>query len=142
MNMTARKILVAVDGSASSMRALEFVGRKYRHSAHVSLLVLYVQQPLPPSRFVTRAMIADHHARMSEEALKPARVVIARLKLNADCYARTGDPASTIVSFARRTRCSEIVMGTRGLSKIPGLFLGSVATKVIHLAPVPVTVVK
>ncbi len=33
-------------------------------------------------------------------------------------------------------------MGTRGLGRISGLMLGSVATKVIHLATVPVTLIK
>lgn len=87
-------------------------------------------------------MIRDHHLRMSEEALTPARKLCERLKIEFQCYVREGDPAQLIASFARRTRCKEIVMGTRGLGRISGLLLGSVATKVIHLATVPVTLVK
>ncbi|MFN0302201.1 MAG: universal stress protein, partial [Burkholderiales bacterium] len=37
---------------------------------------------------------------------------------------------------------SEVVMGTRGLGSVSGLVLGSVATKIIHLVDVPVTLVK
>lgn len=140
--MTARKILVPMDGSPSALRALEFAGRKYGEAGHVRLLVLNVQTPLPSSRHVTRAMIDEYHARTSEAALEPARALIERLQLDAECYVQTGEPAAVIASFARRTRCSEIVMGTRGLGRISGLLLGSVATKVIHLAQVPVTLVK
>ncbi|MCJ9712965.1 universal stress protein, partial [Bordetella hinzii] len=39
-------------------------------------------------------------------------------------------------------QCDRIVMGTRGLGAVGGLVLGSVAQKVIHLSPVPVTLVK
>ncbi len=38
--------------------------------------------------------------------------------------------------------CDVIVMGTRGLSSVTGLLLGSVATRVIHEASVPVTLIK
>ena len=53
-----------------------------------------------------------------------------------------GDPATAIVKLARRLNCDLIVMGTRGMGKVAGLVLGSVATKVVHLADAPVTLVK
>jgi nucleotide-binding universal stress UspA family protein len=43
---------------------------------------------------------------------------------------------------AEEQRVDGIVMGTRGLGPVKGLVLGSVANKVIHLAEVPVTLVK
>jgi len=79
---------------------------------------------------------------MSEEALAPARALARRLGVSFDCYLLVGDPAEAIARFAQRTRCSEIIMGTRGLGRVRGLLLGSVTTKVIHLATVPVTLVK
>jgi nucleotide-binding universal stress UspA family protein len=124
------------------MRALEYAGKRFLGSSNVCLLLLNVQASLPPSRYVQRAAIKDHHARMSEEALAPARKVAEGLGIEFQCYFREGDPATTIASFARRTRCSEIIMGTRGLGRVSGLVLGSVATKVIHLTNMPVTLVK
>jgi nucleotide-binding universal stress UspA family protein len=38
--------------------------------------------------------------------------------------------------------CDGIVMGTRGMSAVGNLVMGSVATKVIHLTKLPVTLVK
>jgi len=87
-------------------------------------------------------MIKEHHKRMSEEALTPARALAERLGALFDCYFRVGDPAEVIASFSRRTRCAEIIMGTRGLGRVRGLLLGSVTMKVIHLAAVPVILVK
>jgi len=124
------------------LRALKFAAERFRDSRHVQLLLLNVQSGMPPSRLVRPAMIKDHQKRMSQEALEPARELAGRLGVLFDCYARVGDAAEVIASFAKRTRCAEIIMGTRGLGSIRGLMLGSVTTKVIHLASVPVTLVK
>ena len=48
----------------------------------------------------------------------------------------------TIAQAARDEGIEHIVMGTRGLGSIQGLLLGSVAMKVIHLAEVPITLIK
>ena len=53
-----------------------------------------------------------------------------------------GEPAETIARYAKENTCDHIVIGTRGLSAVSGLLLGSVATKVIHLADMPVLLVK
>ena len=53
-----------------------------------------------------------------------------------------GQIAETIVRIAREEQVDQIIMGTRGLSAIRGLLLGSVSTQVLHLADVPVTLIK
>ena len=50
--------------------------------------------------------------------------------------------AETIDRVAREVGAHQIVMGTRGLGSLGNLFLGSVATKVVRLAQVPVALVK
>ena len=140
--MPTANILVPIDGSPNALRALKHAAERYRDSPYAHLLLLNVQPPLPASRHVPKSMIKDHHKRMSEEALAPARALAERLGMTFDCYVHVGDPAEVIANFARRTHCREIVMGTRGLGRVRGLFVGSVATKVIHLAAVPVTLVK
>jgi nucleotide-binding universal stress UspA family protein len=54
----------------------------------------------------------------------------------------TGQTAETIAEVAHKEDVKHIVMGTRGLGSIKGLFLGSVATQVVHLAEVPITLIK
>jgi nucleotide-binding universal stress UspA family protein len=137
----AANILVPMDGSAAALRALRHVARS-RRGGPVHVLLLNVQPGLPPSRHVTKAMIAEYQANHGEAALKPARDLASRLKLDAECYLRTGDAAREIADLARETGCQEIVMGTRGLSRLSGVLLGSIASKVVHLASVPVTLVK
>jgi len=133
-----KKLLVPMDGSGSAMRALKLAAK----TRDAVVLVLNVQPAMPSSRFVSKAMIAGHQRRSADEALAPARALLKRLKLQARTYTAIGEPAAAIVAFAKKHRCSAIVMGSRGQGRIAGLMLGSVAAKVIHLAACPVTVVK
>ena len=50
--------------------------------------------------------------------------------------------ATMIDHVAREEQVTQIIMGTRGLGTVSGLILGSVSTQVLHLADVPVTLVK
>jgi nucleotide-binding universal stress UspA family protein len=84
INEMIDRILVPVDGSPAALRALEHAGyRKQRAAGGVTVIVLNVQAPLPPSRYVTRSMLRDHYSRMSGQALRPTRSRARRLRLDA-----------------------------------------------------------
>lgn len=137
------KVLVAVDGSRCSSHALAYAARRQRESStRIDIVVLNVQPPIPPSRFLTRTLIAEHQTRNADESLKPILHTIKRLKLDATCHALIGEPAATIIAFAQKKRCIEIVLGNSGLGAIAGLVMGSVARKVVFLAKTPVILVK
>ena len=53
-----------------------------------------------------------------------------------------GPVGSAIGDFAAQNGCDGIVMGTRGLGGVTGLVLGSVATQVLQVATVLVTLIK
>jgi nucleotide-binding universal stress UspA family protein len=57
-------------------------------------------------------------------------------------WCRPGQVAVKIAQIAREESVGQIVMGTRGLGGFQGLLLGSVATQVMHLAEVPITLIK
>jgi nucleotide-binding universal stress UspA family protein len=56
--------------------------------------------------------------------------------------ARTGEAAPTILGAAKSLDCGLIVMGTRGLSDLSALLIGSMAHKVVHHAECPVLLVR
>ena len=141
--MPAKSTLwVPVDGSDCALRALRYACQRYRRGGYHAVVALNVQMAMSPSALVSRQMIRTHQQNMSEEALAPARALAARLKVPLACQVLDGDPARAILRSASESRGDEIVMGTRGLGRIGGLLLGSVATKVVQLAPVPVTLIK
>ena len=53
-----------------------------------------------------------------------------------------GDAGKQIVNYANNKSADLIIMGSRGLSKLKGLLLGSVSNKVFHLAPCSCVVVR
>ena len=136
--MPTKKLLVPIDGSGPALRALKWAGS----IQNTAVLVLNVQPGMPRSRFVSKAMIAEHQRRAADEVFAAARPLIKRLKLDVRTYRAIGDPAATIVAFAKKHRCQAIVMGSRGQGLIAASLLGSTATKVVFLAQCPVTLVK
>jgi nucleotide-binding universal stress UspA family protein len=53
-----------------------------------------------------------------------------------------GDPAQTVVKFIKSSKCDQLVMGSHGRGAFKNLVLGSVATKILSLCDVPVTIVR
>lgn len=53
-----------------------------------------------------------------------------------------GHPSEEIVAHARKLHCELIVMGSRGLSPVEEIVLGSVSDRVLRRAPCAVTIVR
>jgi len=137
------RILIAIDGSAAAIRALEYAVRRKRRGERIEASILNVQRAISPKAgFITRGMIKDFQFQESEKVLGDPKVASLKRCLKADAYMEIGDPAERIIAFAEKAKCEEVVIGSRGLGSIKGAFLGSVANKVIHMSPMPVIVVK
>jgi nucleotide-binding universal stress UspA family protein len=140
------KILVPVDGSDNAMRALRHVLDKrdwYRETPEVHLV--NVQHPVASGavkRFISADELRDFYDAEGQAVLQPGRDLLERSGLSFHCRVAVGDTAPTLVQYATEEGCELIVMGTRGLGAVASALLGSVATKVIHLASVPVMLVK
>lgn len=136
------KILVPIDGSKASFHALEYVAVRVRRGEKLDVQILFVQPFARPSALITRDMIKDWQKSERDKVLASPKLKTLAKRLKAHINVDIGDVAEAIITFARKNRCREIVMGSRGLGRLKGLILGSVATKVVHLAAVPVTLVK
>jgi len=147
-----QKVLVPLDGSRSSIRALEYVAARRRGGEKLSLVILYVYPDLNsnlyalPEAYPSMVLSEDETREWKTEMLKNIvsnpKVKTLTKALKAEIKTDTGDAATCIVSFAKKIKCHEVVMGTRGMGSIKGLIMGSVANKVAHLVNVPVTLVK
>lgn len=140
------RILVAVDGSENSLRAVEHVLQMARGGCQpLEVHVLNVQPEIPfadVKRFIGEKAINDYYHDEGAKALRPARAVLDKSAVPHTYHIAVGAPAETIVNYAREHACTQIVLGCRGLGSLAGLLLGSVAAKVLHLTPVPITLVK
>jgi nucleotide-binding universal stress UspA family protein len=141
------RILVPVDGSAASLRALHHALSlvKGREDAELVLLNVQSRDTLDVSDFTAVVSAGSDRAlaaRQSETALKRAVAACRNSEVRFETRAELGPVAETIDRIAREVDADQIVMGTRGLGKIGRLFLGSIAAEVTRLAAVPVTLVK
>jgi nucleotide-binding universal stress UspA family protein len=143
--LTINAILVPVDGSISSVHATEFAIEAVRGRPDIALHLLTVQAPVisgNAKRFISAEIIADYYQDEGRAALQPAKTVLEQAGVPYTEHIEIGPIALTIDRFAREKGCGHIAMGSRGLGSVAGLFLGSVATKVLSLVDVPVTLVK
>ena len=138
-----RKLLVAVDGSPTSLDAVRYAVGLAKAGTEIEIHLLNVQPPLPAaaSTFLSRDVVRSFHHEEGEKALAEARELVAKAGVRHETHVAVGAAAEAIVEYARERGCEQIVMGTRGLSPVPSLLLGSTATKVLHLTEVPVTLV-
>ena len=140
------KILLPVDGSECSLRAVDHL------ITHVSwfrdvpeIHLLHVHAPIPIGRVQAHIGKETLHAYYLEEGQE--HLTATQQKLDAagrfhTTHIHVGQPAEVISRVASELACDLIVMGSHGWSGIAGLVMGSVASRVLHLAPCPVLLVK
>lgn len=142
------RVLVPVDGSEHSRRTVQHViALKDGLRQPLEVLLLNVQPPVPAKELLLDARLSEVH-RLEEplkargsQLLEGAFAALEAAGIEFHPHVEFGEPAPVIAGFARTYHCELIVMGTHGLGAFAGLCLGSVAHKVVHLAPVPVTLV-
>ena len=139
-----RTILVAVDGSANSDRAVKYAIELARAGGASKLHLLNVQPPLGGAigTFVGRAEIENYHREEGEKGLASAKKLCSESGISGEPHISVGRAGTVVAEFARRLGCREIVIGTRGHTGVSGVLMGSVAQDVLAHADVPVVFVK
>ena len=136
-----RRILVPIDGTECSWRALEYACELVRFSGG-SLVVMTVDkgQHAEP---ILAAEGDPFFAHIGNEVLDSANAMLAGK--NIDCtylLENGGNVAASIIETVQSEGCDGIVLGSRGMGVIEGLFRSSVSQLVLENAEVPVTIVK
>lgn len=141
------KILLAVDGSESAARAtqklIETAGW-FKEPLEVELVTVHL--PLPQvggfaGAVVSHDMVEKYYSEEGGKALAPARKLLEAAGIRHVPHILIGEIAQTLVGQVEKTGCKMLFMGTRGMSAMSNLMVGSVATKVLHLCTVPVVLV-
>lgn len=142
------RILVAVDGSEGSKKALRLAS-KLQRTCCSELLILTVfrhHSLLEASMSMVRPddpeSLDDSMRGYAKEVAEDAKSIAA--EEGADkvrAFVKAGQPARMIVKFAEEHKADLIVVGSRGQGDMQGFLLGSVSHKVTSLASIPVMVV-
>jgi len=136
-----KEIVWSTDGSEHAQKALPYVKGLAREGGAAITIVHVVERiegggavgvPRRADEPELQARLQKLASDLSEEGFS------ASLIIRGDVGAR---PAHEVVAVAQELGADLIVVGARGLSAIGGLLLGSVAQRLLHLAPCPVLVV-
>jgi len=140
------KVLVAVDGSTQSQHAIDMARRLQAEARAMETVLIHVRHwpvflgDLPPARYedVEREQISHQEGLLAQafDAARRAGLV------SITTAAAVGEPAPEIARAAKEKGIDLIVMGTHGRGAVGSLIVGSVAQSVVHLAEVPVVLVK
>jgi nucleotide-binding universal stress UspA family protein len=140
------RLLVPTDFSAGSERAWAEARRlAARLGAEVVLVHVLVETPLyseGPFTMKQARGVFDAARAWAVKALGEWTLTAAAAGISARWVLRTGVPYKEIVGAAVRERADLIVIGTHGRGGLDRALLGSVADRVIRLAPCPVVTVR
>ncbi len=137
-----KKILVATDASVASNRAVSMAA--YLATCHdAELLILHVIRDMQVPAPMKKVPELEEFANTRENILRQVAETIlheaeVRAKKGGAKKVQTaigsGDPASSVIGFARRRNIDTIVIGTRGLGKVKEVLMGSVSRKIANNA--------
>ena len=133
----AQKILVAVDGSVSSMRALNYVNYVMKESSSIKVYLTHIIEWSDDEESMDEEMTL----KMEQDGRKMLLGISLPSKLkNYERIVKLGDPAKKISDLASSLNVDTIVMGRKGLSDSESN-LGHVTTKVLSLTSKPIVLV-
>lgn len=143
--MVYRHILAAYDGSDLSKAVLAQAVNIVQERPITKLTVLHVLHF--PKVYVGDVLYSvpagtdEAFVEYAESSLEEVRSAVKDL-LYAVVEIRQGSPAETILEAAEEKGCDLIMMGSRGLSGLKELMLGSVSHAVVQKSPIPVLIIK
>ncbi|MFZ5597527.1 MAG: universal stress protein [Bacillota bacterium] len=140
------KVLVPFDGSDSALRAAGYAANMSLKDSEVEVTLLIVVNTQNLDFFEASLDIKDRFfeslAESAEATLQKASEIFNNKGITVKKVVAKGDPATTINNYVNENNIDVIVMGTRGLTSLKGMVLGSVSQKLIHLTDKPVTLIK
>jgi nucleotide-binding universal stress UspA family protein len=139
-------VIIATDGSKQSLHAARYLKSFADPASITSVAVLAVISPLAAVPFATadkgRMDPQDMSFRAAaEEATKEIAEVFAGWGPKIATYIRSGSPSTEIVKAAK-ARNADLIVVASSSSRAEAVLMGSVAHRVINLAPCPVLAVR
>jgi nucleotide-binding universal stress UspA family protein len=140
------KILVAVDGSPHTQKALDYlVAHRAMFVEGNEFLMVHVCTGVPGhvARHLSRDVLADYYTEENAKVLEPVKAFFEKQGItNFRNQGRHGHAAEEILKAATEARVELVVMGTHGHGILGRALMGSVATKVVSETDISVLLVQ
>ena len=138
-----KRILVAVDGSEVSLKAVEQAARLAKHEG-ASLMALHI---IPTPQYEITGEIADYY----EQAKKPVKkwmrdvenaAALHGMSIKTEVLVGAYSILDAILGYAENQSADLLVTGHRGRTQSNRLLMGSVASGLVEYAQCPVLIVR
>jgi nucleotide-binding universal stress UspA family protein len=138
-------ILLPIDGSELSLRAVHFAIQLAKEGLHAHVLLANVQEPANLYEIV-KAHDPEVIEHISEEAgahaLQKAKDLLHGAGVPHHCEVVSGEPVKALLDLIELKRCTMVVMAGHGKSLLRTALEGSVSHDLLQASPVPVLIVK
>ena len=135
-----KKILVPIDGTEYSWRAMEYAASLAKLSGGHLVILTVVK---PGIKAVGGAPLEEELVYSANEVLGAAKHLMDKQEIPCDYLLAIGSRAAEeIIKLSRRENCDSIVLGSRGFGALEGLLKNSVSKTVIEESELPVIVIK
>jgi nucleotide-binding universal stress UspA family protein len=140
------KVLLPVDGSEAATRATHKLIETldwYKEQPRIDLLAVHPLLPRVPNMrvVISDGMLDRYYTEECEAMLAPSKKALDDAGVKYIAYRRVGAIAETITEHAKEFDSTMIYMGTRGMTALSNMVLGSITTRVLHLAHIPVVLI-
>ncbi len=145
--MTPKHFLIPHDFSPYADQAVSYA-IDLAKALHANVTLLHIIQSLPLAVGIgdASAALADSYLQDLEntanQSMEEARRRVKQAGLQCDAIVLHGVPFQTIIEVAGDKHIDLIIMGTHGRTGLTHVLMGSVAEKVVRLAPCPVLVIR
>lgn len=146
-----KKILVPTDGSEHARRAIELASDlAFRYDAMLYILHVVAETTIPDEvlEYIRVERVEESPEMVFQRKFGQGTIAAAEREARnkglkeVQSEVVQGDPAEEIINYAREKGVDMIMIGSRGLGQVKGMFLGSVSNKVCHVADCTCVTVK
>jgi len=136
-----KKILVPVDGSTYSVKALKRACELVE-AFDSKIIVMYVVEKSIPINLLDRNEYLKILRKFGNKTLKNVNTMLSKKEISGKFLLKEGNIVNEIEKVAKAEKCDLIILGSKGLGAITRFLLGSVSNKISQSAPCSVLIVK
>jgi nucleotide-binding universal stress UspA family protein len=141
MENKIKRILVPMDGSKTSFRALDSAVEIAR-ACHATILGVHVISFLPTEFMPAVVPYKIYQKKEAGKFMEKAKVSAAKRGILFKYVITYGSPIDQIIGLTKSKKIDLVVIGARGKGRLAEVFLGSVSNAILHKSAVPVMIVK
>jgi nucleotide-binding universal stress UspA family protein len=138
------KILVPVDGSDNSYKALE-AALILSEKLGSNISVVNVMEQVPITHIESEKLLGElleAYKKENQEILSKCSDIAHQKGITIKTVLLQGNPAPVILDYSKKENFDLVIMGSRGMGKFKELILGSVSSKIVHHSPCAIMIIR